>query len=249
MNNVLRILEQGANYMPRKPRYYLPDIPCHIIQRGNNRQASFFADDDYHFYLHCLTKSAKRYQCAIHAYVLMANHVHLLMTPTTAEGISRVMQSVGRRYVQYINHTYKRTGTLWEGRHKASLIQSSQYLLTCYRYIELNPVRAGMVDHPGDYEWSSYRTNSEGAANPLITAHPDYLLLGATVAARQDAYCGLFKAHIGNNELKDIRRAINHDVPLGNERFKEEVEMMLGRRIQDNNRGRPRKDKLDEQTI
>ena len=246
MNRVLGTSQQGARYMPRKPRYYLPEIPCHIIQRGNNRQASFYADDDYRFYLQCLSESAKRYQCAIHAYVLMTNHVHLLMTPATGAGISRVMQSVGRRYVQYINYTYKRTGTLWEGRHKASLIQRRHYLLKCYRYIELNPVRAGMVDQPGEYRWSSYRSNAEGRANPLITAHPEYLLLGATAAERQDAYRDLFKSHMDSNEIKEIRRAITHDVPLGNERFREEIEAMLGRRIQDKRRGRPKKEQSHE---
>lgn len=235
--------------MPRKPRYYLAGIPCHIIQRGNNRQASFYADDDYRFYLQCLSESAIRYQCAIHAYVLMTNHVHLLMTPTTADGISRVMQSVGRRYVQYINATYRRTGTLWEGRHKASLIQHTHYLLTCYRYIELNPVRAGIVDHPEGYPWSSYASNGEGKTNPIIQSHPDYQALGKTETERQVAYRALFKTHIEHQALNDIRRAVNHDVPLGDTRFKEEVEAMLGRRIQDNNRGRPRKEKFNEQTI
>ncbi len=235
--------------MPRKPRYYLPDIPCHVIQRGNNRQASFYTDDDYRFYLQCVAEACERYQCRLHAYVLMTNHVHLLMTPTSHDGISRVMQSVGRRYVQYINNTYKRTGTLWEGRHKASLIQNTRYLLTCYRYIELNPVRAGMVGLPGDYPWSSYTFNGEGKANPIVQTHPDYQALGKTETEQQAAYRALFKAHIEHETLNDIRRAANHDVPLGDIRFKEEIETMLGRRIQDNNRGRPRKETLDEQTI
>ena len=146
--------------MPRKSRMYLPTIPCHVVSRGNNRDACFYADEDYLFYLECLGDACDKYAVALHAYVLMTNHVHLLLTPRDELGISRVMQSVGRRYVQYINYTYRRSGTLWEGRHKASLIDADRYLLACYRYIELNPVRANMVVDPADYRWSSYRVNA-----------------------------------------------------------------------------------------
>jgi len=137
--------------MPRKPRHYLAGVPAHIIQRGNNRLPCFFSADDYQFYLECLGESACRYGCVIHAYVLMTNHIHLLMTPINENAISRVLQSVGRRYVRHINQMYQRTGTLWEGRHKGSLVQSEEYVLACYRYIELNPVRAGIVAHPSEY--------------------------------------------------------------------------------------------------
>jgi putative transposase len=130
---------------------YMAGMPCHVVQRGNNRDATFYSDDDYQFYLACLEDGTKRYRVAVHAFVLMTNHVHLLMTPNDSEGVSRLMQSIGRRYVQYVNKTYRRTGTLWESRHKASLVQEEQYLLKCYRYIELNPVRAGIVEHPADY--------------------------------------------------------------------------------------------------
>ncbi len=146
--------------MPRQQRYRLPGVPQHVIQRGNNRQVTFFDNMDYRKYLDCLETAGDKYDCAIHAYVLMTNHVHLLMTPSEPDSISKVMQSVGRQYVQYINWSYKRTGTLWEGRYKASPIESERYLLTCYRYIELNPVRAGMVASPADYAWSSYRHNA-----------------------------------------------------------------------------------------
>jgi len=131
--------------MPRKPRVYLSGVPCHVIQRGNDRQPCFYSEEDYVFYLECLYDACKRYKVNLHAYVLMTNHVHLLVTPRVADGISRVMQSIGRRYVQYVNVTYKRSGTLWEGRHKSSLVDADNYLLSCYRYIEMNPVRAGMV--------------------------------------------------------------------------------------------------------
>jgi putative transposase len=132
--------------MARLPRYVLPGQPQHVIQRGNNRGVTFFADEDYSFYLDRLKEACTKHGCAVHAYVLMTNHVHLLLTPDTSSSIAKVMQSVGRRYVQHINYTYRRTGTLWEGRYKATLIDSEQYLLTCSRYIELNPVRAGIVD-------------------------------------------------------------------------------------------------------
>lgn len=138
--------------MPRKPRFQLPGYPQHIVQRGNNSQACFLAEQDYHYSLDALGDACAKYACQLHAYVLMTNHVHLLLTPGKEWGISQLMQSVGRKYVRYINKEYRRTGTLWEGRYKASLIQSDRYLLTCYRYIELNPVQASMVNHPAQYK-------------------------------------------------------------------------------------------------
>ena len=141
--------------MPRKPRFFLPNIPVHAIQRGNNRQAIFFDESDYRMYLSWLKVAAEKYGCQIHAYVLMTNHVHLLITPEHRDSLSRLFQYVGRYYVSYVNNTYGRTGTLWEGRYKASVVEEEHYLLSCYRYIELNPVRAGMVKRPEDYyPWS-----------------------------------------------------------------------------------------------
>ena len=137
--------------MPRKPRFQLPGIPAHVVQRGNNRQAIFFDDADHRAYLSWLHEGLKRYGCELHAYVLMTNHVHFLLTPDTRDGISRLIQYVGRHYVPYINHSYGRTGTLWEGRYKASLVQEEHYLLMCMRYIEMNPVRAQMVRSPAQY--------------------------------------------------------------------------------------------------
>ncbi len=157
--------------MPRKQRFFLAGVPAHLVQRGNNRQAVFYDDSDYRAYLGWLVEGAQRYGCAIHAYVLMTNHVHLLLTPRDRDSISRLLQYVGRRYVAYVNHRYGRTGTLWEGRFKASVIDASEYLLRCYRYIELNPVRAGMVDSPRGYRWSSYRANAQGAADPAVSPH------------------------------------------------------------------------------
>ncbi|MGE0560046.1 MAG: transposase [Burkholderiales bacterium] len=180
--------------MPRRPRIHLADHPQHIVQRGHNRAACFFAEEDYRFYLHWLKLGAEKYGCAIHAWVLMTNHVHLLLTPDAPNGISQLMQSLGRRYAQYVNRFYKRSGSVWEGRFKSSLIQAEEYLLTCYRYIELNPVRADMVRDPGEYAWSSYRHNGLGRTDVLITEHPLYQQIAATAAERQAGYRALFRA-------------------------------------------------------
>ncbi len=148
--------------MPRKARFNLLGVPQHVIQRGNNREPCFFSEADYIRYLEDLQTAADKHECHIHAYILMTNHVHILVTPFKDMGISLMMQSLGRCYVKYINHAYQRTGTLWEGRYKASLVDSERYLLTCMQYIESNPVRASMVEHPGDYRWSSYSYNAYG---------------------------------------------------------------------------------------
>lgn len=205
--------------MARLPRLSLPGLPQHVIQRGNNRSACFFAEDDYRYYLDCLQDAAKRHDVAVHAYALMANHVHLLLTPTGESGITRTMQTLGRRYARYINQTYRRSGTLWEGRYQASLIDSDLYLLTCYRYIELNPVRAQMVDHAEEYPWSSYRANALGQPDPLLTPHADYRRLGRTPAERQQAYRALFLDHLDPETLEALREATNANRVFGSERF------------------------------
>ncbi len=225
--------------MPRKQRMYLADVPAHVIQRGNNREACFYAEQDYLFYLDCLQNACERYQVAVHAYVLMTNHVHLLMTPTTQEGVSRVMQSLGRRYVQYINYEYRRTGTLWESRHKASLVDAENYLLTCYRYIELNPVRANMVTHPANYRWSSFRTNAYGESNPLTTPHAVYLAQHHDQDDRQKHYQSLFEGQIDSKDIQTIRNAAQLSMPVGNDRFKKQIETALGYAIGHIKRGRP----------
>ena len=225
--------------MPRKPRMYLPGIPAHVVQRGNNRSACFFAENDYRFYLQCLYEAQQKYRVAVHAYVLMTNHVHLLMTPADTDGISRLMQSIGRRYVQYINYTYRRSGTLWESRHKASLVQAEDYLLTCYRYIEMNPVRAQMVAHPGDYPWSSYSCHAQGEQDRIIRDHALYLQLDTDGEARRACYRELFLTDIGRDRLHAIRKAVNYAMPLGNDRFREEIERMAGRDPLQGRLGRP----------
>ena len=181
----------------------------HVIQRGNNRQAIFFHDEDHALYRAWLAEAAADYGCAVHAYVLMTNHVHLLVTPRTAASVPRTMQSLGRRYVRHINMTYQRTGTLWEGRYRAAPIDSEAWLLACSRYIELNPVRARMVRHPRDYRWSSYRALAAGAADPVLTLHDLYQGLGRTPADRQSAYRALFRTVLDTGLVDELRAATN----------------------------------------
>ncbi|MBB3167174.1 transposase [Simiduia aestuariiviva] len=227
--------------MARLPRLYFPGCAQHVIQRGNNRSACFFDESDYKAYLSFLKEAAEKYSVAIHAFVLMTNHVHLLVTPADAEGVSRMMQSLGRKYVQYVNFTYRRTGTLWEGRYKSTLVDANHYLLTVYRYIELNPVRAAMVDHAANYPWSSFQGNGLGKPVQLLTPHALYQQLGATEDTRQRAYRALFRGRMAERDLTDIRTAINSAWVLGNDRFKAQIEAHLGRRVEPKARGGDRK--------
>jgi putative transposase len=227
--------------MPRKPRMYLPGVPCHVIQRGNNREATFFSDQDYQYYLECLSDAVTRYGVDVHAYVLMTNHVHLLMSPQKKDSISLTMQSVGRRYVQYINKVYRRTGTLWESRHKASIVDAAHYLIACSRYIELNPVAANMVSHPAEYRWSSYRCNAHGQACSLIRPHQLYLDMGHCNRDRQKAYADLFKSALDKKDVDVIRNAARFSMPTGDNRFKAQIEKALNRKLGYAHRGRPRK--------
>jgi putative transposase len=227
--------------MARLPRIVIPGQALHIIQRGNNRQPCFFADDDYHHYLDSLKDAATRCGARVHAYALMTNHVHLLLTPESAQAPSLLLQSVGRRYVRYVNHVYRRSGTLWEGRYKSTLIDSDRYLLTCSRYIELNPVRARMVEQPGDYPWSSFRGNAGGMTNPVLTPHPVYLALGTTPERRAQAYRALFDRNLDPQAIQAIREATETGVVLGNDRFKEQVQSTLSRRVDRRPHGGDRK--------
>ena len=182
--------------MPRRTRVHLDGVPLHIVQRGHNREPCFFCEDDYESYLYWLSKALGETGCALHAYVLMTNHVHLLLTPRKAPAVPRLVISLGRRYVQYINKTYKRTGTLWDSRYKSSSVQAEPYLLLCQRYIELNPVRAAMVDDPAHYRWSSYRSNGLGQAGSRLSPHDLYLALGRTDKERQANYRALFRTEL-----------------------------------------------------
>jgi len=227
--------------MPRRTRIHIDGLPLHIVQRGHNRAACFFDDQDRLAYLGWLREALARERCRLHAYVLMTNHVHLLLTPERAERVPQVLISVGRRYVQYVNRTYGRTGTLWDGRYKSSLVQAEAYLLLCQRYIELNPLRAGMLADPAGYRWSSYRANALGQPDTLVTAHPLYLALGADDDARRAAYRELFRGALDDRPLADLRLALNQDQPIGNDRFYREIEAMTGQRRELRRRGRPRK--------
>lgn len=215
--------------MPRLPRIDIPGVPQHVVQRGNDRQACFAADVDYLRYRQDLGDAAARFACEIHAYVLMTNHVHLLVTAAEAGGVSRMMQALGRRYVACFNTRYRRTGTLWEGRFKASLIDSEHYLLRCYRYIELNPVRAGMVGMPEAYRWSSYRCNALGEDDWLVRPHATYLALGTQMEAVRFAY----RAWVANghpaSECNEIRQHLQQQRALGTERFREQIATLSGR--------------------
>lgn len=226
--------------MPRRPRILLADHPLHIVQRGINREPCFFAEEDYLFYLHWLEETARACGCAIHAYVLMTNHVHLLLTPAEPGAPSRLMQSLGRRYVQYVNRFYRRSGSLWEGRFKSSVVQAETYLIACMRYIELNPVRADMVVDPGQYRWSSYRANGLGQADKRLTPHSLYLALAGDDDERRPAYRALFRPQLDSEAAADIREALNLGMPLGGERFAETLCAKLGIRWNSGKRGRAR---------
>ena len=227
--------------MPRRSRIIVPGIPLHLIQRGNNRQACFFADEDYLFYLDWLEDYAKKADCLIHAFVLMTNPVHLLLTPEKLDSAGNLMKRLGQRYVQYINRSYKRSGTLWEGRFRSCIIQQQEYLFSCQRYIEMNPVRAGIVQYPGEYRWSSYQANGQGKGYGFIRRHSLYQDLGRTDAERQMAYRELFRYELEPGQIDTIRKATNGNFALGGNRFQQEISEMLGRRVTPGKAGRPGK--------
>ncbi|MEK6211351.1 MAG: transposase [Pseudomonadota bacterium] len=226
--------------MPRRPRVHVDGVPLHIVQRGHNREPCFFGEEDYSSYLHWLGEALAEFDCALHAYVLMTNHVHLLLTPKKAPAVPKLIISLGRRYVQYVNRSYRRTGTLWDSRYKSSLVQAETYLLACQRYIELNPVRAAMVEDPAHYRWTSYRANALGQQDPRLTPHPLYLSLGRSNQDRQAAYRTLFRAQLDRAAIDDIRLALHQSQPLGNARFYARIEKMTGVRREARPRGRPR---------
>jgi putative transposase len=214
-------------------------MPQHVIQRGVDRQAVFFGAKDYQLYRETLRSAAHRYDCAIHAYVFMTNHTHLVITPGTERSLPLLMQAIGRGYVQKLNRHYNRTGTLWQGRYKASLIQDDIYLLTCYRYVELNPVRAGMVRHPGEYPYSSYHHNATGKPDTLLTEHSVYRSLATAFEQRQAAYRALFSDEIAPDVLELVRDTTNACRVLGNDKFKDRIEARLGRSVRRGKAGRP----------
>jgi putative transposase len=223
----------------------VPGIPQHVTQRGNNRQTCFFNNADYALYLKLLTKACRRHDCAVHAYALMTNHVHLLITPKFAEGVSLVMRDLGRDYVREVNKVYDRTGTLWEGRFKSSLVDEEAYCIACYRYIELNPVRARLVTLPNQYPWSSFKVNALGSQSDLITPHQCWMALGRWDHERRRSYLALFDEALTEAEMYAIRYGVRKGIPTGSVHFTKEIEKTLSVKIGDGRQGRPTKQPRD----
>lgn len=227
--------------MARALRLQVAGMPFHLVQRGNNRSACFAAANDYERYLALLRERSTWHGVAVHAYALMTNHVHLLMTPSTDDALTWMMKSLAQMYAQYINRKYRRTGSLWEGRFRACLIDSESYLLTCYRYIEANPVRAHMVLDAGDYPWSSYRANALGMANPILMPHPAFEGLGRTADERRAAYRELFEAPLPGAFVDEIRSTTLSGSALGTREFRRQIADRLGRAVEPKKRGPKRK--------
>ena len=225
--------------MARLPRLTLAGYPHHVIQRGNNRQAIFLSSGDRQFLLDLLKENAEKFGVAIHAYVLMDNHFHLLATPQTADALPQMMQAVGRRYVRLFNDSNGRTGTLWEGRYKSTVIQTDRYLLACMVYIDLNPVRAGLVAYPVDFPWSSHRHYIGGPPDKLVTPHPYYWELGNTPFAREASYSELVNAGISEQVKLDLSRSVMSGWALGEEKFVSDLQKLTQRRVTKAVVGRP----------
>lgn len=225
--------------MARLPRYFVKDVPLHIILRGNNREPIFANDEDCQFLKEVLIDAARRHSFSVHAYVFMTNHIHLLASPATEQSAPKTMQSIGRRYVQYFNYRYKRTGTLWEGRYRATVVDVENYLFECMRYIELNPVRAGMVRHPKEHHWSSYLANAEGKFDELVTPHSLYRRLSKNEDERRVRYRELVKMPLDATVIDEIRESTNKGWAMGSGRFQEKIEKLAERRSMPLARGRP----------
>lgn len=225
--------------MARQPRLTLPGYPYHVIQRGNNKQAIFATAADYSVWLDLLEENAKKFDVAIHSYVLMSNHFHLLATPQTADGLPKMMQAVGRSYVRYFNDAHGRSGTLWEGRYKSTLIETDRYLLACMAYIDLNPVRAGLVAQPQDYPWSSHHHYLGVRIDRLITPHALYWELGNTPFAREAAYAELVQSGINPVQQAAITQATLNGWALGEADFLADLQKKTKRRVVKAAAGRP----------
>jgi putative transposase len=235
--------------MPRHLRILVADHPFHVIQRGVNRSICYVDDGDRALFLGLLRELCTLHGCALHAYVLMTNHFHLLVTGQTPQSISIMMKNLGQRYVQFFNRKHGRSGTLWEGRFRSSLVDSEAYLITCHRYIEMNPVRARMVQHPAQYEWSSHRGNVGLGSDSLITPHRLYLRLGEDDVRRKQAYRELFGALVAEQDLRAIRDAVNGGYALGRPAYLEEMTKRLTRKVTAGAGGRPRKNRTGVETV
>lgn len=235
--------------MARLPRFVMPGYPQHVIQRGNNRQQILFEEEDYWFIWDKMGVAAEKFQCEIHAYVLMPNHFHLLLTPYLENGIGKLMQYVGRYYVQYFNSRYDRTGTLWEGRYRATLVDPKHYLLAVAHYVEANAVRAGLVGTPADYGWSSYGANAEGMDDNLVTPHREYERLGRSGKARREAYAAQAEKPFSAELLKEIRDSTNKAWVLGSPEFCSQIEGLLNRRALPRPRGGDRRSEAYRRSV
>ncbi|MDP2255477.1 MAG: transposase [Polaromonas sp.] len=225
--------------MARLPRLTLPGYPHHVIQRGNNRQAIFLSSADHLVLLGLLEENAQKFGVALHAYVLMSNHFHLLVTPTSDEGLPQMMQAVGRRYVRYFNDSQGRSGTLWEGRYRSTVIETDRYLLACMAYIDLNPVRAGMVKEARDYPWSSHGHYVGLRTDKLLTPHPLFWELGNTPFAREAAYAELVRAGITLAQQDALTRSSLSGWALGGDDFVADLQKRTDRRVNKAQPGRP----------
>jgi putative transposase len=226
--------------MPRHARLIVPGLPMHVVHRALNRQRCFRSDNDYLLYLTLVRHSARKFGCSVHAYCLMTNHVHLLVTPSSEGSCAGMMHGIAQRYAHYFNASGQRSGTLWEGRFRSCLVESDRYVLACYRYIELNPVRAGIARHPADYSWSSYAGNIGSRADPLLAPHPTFAGLP------RGHYWALVRDGLELQRVREIRDATNGGYPLASEAFVSDLSKATGRKVRRGKAGRPRKDEEKE---
>lgn len=225
--------------MARLPRLTVPGYPHHVVQRGNNRQPIVLSDADRLLLLDLVSENAQRFQVALHAYALMDNHIHLVLSPETADGVPKMMQALGRRYVRHFNDTHGRTGTLWEGRYKSTLIQTDRYLLACMAYLDLNPVRAGLVSEPAQYAWTSHRHYIGQTHDRRITPHALYWALGNTPFAREAAYAEMVRAGLERDRVNAITASVLHGWALGDPDFVNQLQQQTERRVSPRRPGRP----------
>ena len=235
--------------MARQPRFIVPEVAVHIVQRGNARMACFREDNDFLVYLSELARRSAKFACALHAYCLMPNHVHLLVTPKEPDGCAGMMKELSQGFARYFNDKYERTGTLWEGRFRSCVAESARYVLACYRYIELNPVRAGIVAHPSLYPWSSYAGNSGTGNAAMLTPHAEWLALATEVRARHVVHRTLLEERLDRNALDAIREATSGGFPLVSEEFKLALTPPPGRALEPGRPGKPPRERRKPESV
>lgn len=227
--------------MPRQTRFRIAGLTQLVLQRGHNREPVFHGPNDYRMYLEFMNESAEENECAIHAYGLLPNHVPVLCTPQRPDGVSKMMQAIGRRYAYAYNHTHRRTGALWDGRYKACLVEPSRYVLASYRFVETQPTRTGYAAQPDAYRWSSYPAHISGEVDRVILDHWVYQNLGTARAERASAYQDIFRFPLSKSLLDEVEHALQHCLVLGSERFKDDIGQKLSARVRLGQPGRPRK--------